>query len=83
MKNSSKLLATTTQLINPDKLKEVSVLVTPSLKIKNFDGQDISLRAQPGQGLFIDVANTANIRIGENNTFDLQLMNNIENIDVA
>jgi len=49
MQNSPKLLTTTTELINPDKIKEVALIVTASLKIKNLDGQEVSLLSEPGQ----------------------------------
>lgn len=82
MQNSPKLLTTTTQLINPDKIKEVALIVTASLKVKNFDGQDVSLLSEPGQWLFIDMNDKARVRIGEANTFGLQQINSLSNIQL-
>lgn len=83
MINSPKLLTTTTQLINPDKIKEVALIVTASLKIKNLDGQEVSLVSEPGQGLFIDMNGKARVRIGEANTFGIQQINSLDNIQIA
>lgn len=83
MKNSPKLLTTTTQLVNPDKIKEVALIVTASLKVKNLDGQHISLVSEPAQGLFIDMDGKVRIRIGESNTFSLQQINSLDNVQLS
>ncbi len=83
MQNSPKLLTTTTQLVNPDKIKEVALIVTSSLKVKNLDGQQVSLLSEPGQGLFIDMDGKARIRIGEANTFGLQQINSLDNVQIS
>jgi hypothetical protein len=82
IQNSPKLLTTTTQLVNPDKIKEVALIVTSSLKVKNLDGQPVSLLSEPWQGLFIDMDGRANIRIGEANTFGLQQVNTLDNVQL-
>ena len=79
IQNSDKLLTTTTQLINPDKIKEVSFIVTPSLKIKNLDNNSVSLLSNTSNGLSIAVSDLANIHIGDAGDFSLQQINNITN----
>jgi len=79
IQNSDKLLTTTTQLINPDKIKEVAFIVTPSLKIKNLDSNTVSLLSDTANGLSLVVNDLADIRIGDVGDFSLQQINTINN----
>jgi len=71
MNQSDKLLAVTTQLMDPSKLRSTDVIITENGQEKNLAGKDISLQID-NQDFLINIATIGSMNIGATNNFDLQ-----------
>lgn len=77
--NSDKLLTTTTQLIDPDNIKNFPIIIGKKLKISNLDDNEIDLTFD--EKMVLEVKDIWNIKI-KINDFKIQAVNiSEENVD--
>lgn len=78
--NSPKLLAMTTQTVNPEKVNQISLMVNQYGQVLH-DQSEETIFLQPDNGKFtIHVSDQATIPLANTNTYTLQLLNNPDNI---
>lgn len=78
--NSPKLLAMTTQTVNPEKVNQISLMVNQYGQVLH-DQSEETIFLQPDNGKFtIHISDQATIPLANTNTYTLQLLNNPDNI---
>jgi len=65
---SDKLLAVTTQLMDPSKLRSTDVIITQNGQVKNLAGKDITLQLV-NKDLVVKIAEIGSINIGKMSDF--------------
>lgn len=68
---SNKLLATTTELVDPAKIKQISYIVSPNGQIKSISDGPSSLSIQDGM-LMANLPGIADITLGHAEDFTIQ-----------
>jgi len=68
--NSDKLLATTTQIIDPSKIKQIQVIVDENWQVQNMLGKDINLDIN--SDIHVNVQDLWKIYLWKSNSFSLQ-----------
>jgi len=82
MNQSDKLLAITTQLMDPIKLRSTDVIVTQDGQIKNLAGQDISMQVYD-EKFVVNIATIGSIDIGLTDSFELEQIEATGNMQAA
>lgn len=67
---SDKLLATTTQLVDPNKIKQIAYIIDEQGQVQSIDNTPYELDIQNGK-IVIRMPETANIYLGKSNTFSI------------
>jgi len=81
--SSDKLLTITSQLIDPSKLKQSSVIIRSWLNILNPWNENIFLVNNNDNELFINISEKANIFLWNKNSFNIRQIQDFDEIDIS
>jgi hypothetical protein len=70
---SEKLLATTTQLIDPTKIKQIQVTIDPNGEVNNLSDNASELKIENGQ-IRNDIINIGSVALGNSSEFAIQIV---------
>ena len=71
---SDKVLATTTQLIDPNKIKQIEYIITPHGQIQSISNKQSTLTIQ-NKTFVVAMPDIANIHLGATNEFEIKKLN--------
>jgi len=73
---SNKLLATTTQLIDPSKIKQIEYIIDPNGQIQSINNKEFELTIK-NQQFIINLPEVADVIFGSTNNFKIQAITDI------